>query len=149
MRDGHSTVALLAGCKGKVVSYDVVRSPIVDVLGGMELPCEWEFVRASTSDPSVEIVETDMLFVDTLHTFEQVEKELGLHGRKAMKYLAFHDTETCLVKDVSGPDPNAEGIGMAIAEFLFRWKGCYELAYATAACNGLRVYSRTDTPLPC
>lgn len=142
VRDGHSTAALVAGCKGEVVSYDIVESPVVALLRGMELPCRWSFVRADTSDPSLDVGAADMIFFDTLHTYDHLTKELSLHGRKARKYLAFHDTFTCGEYDLSGPDPRARGILPAIREFLSRHNGEYRLAYETAACNGLMVFER-------
>ena len=40
----------------------------------------------------VEIPEVDLLFIDTLHTGEQLKQELERHSDKAKKYLVFHDT---------------------------------------------------------
>jgi len=36
----------------------------------------------------------DLIFFDTLHTYEQLSQELKLHGNKSNKFLIFHDTET-------------------------------------------------------
>jgi hypothetical protein len=50
------------------------------------------FIQADTLQ--VELPEADLIFFDTLHTYDQLSKELELHGHKARKYLIFHDTET-------------------------------------------------------
>ena len=49
----------------------------------------------------------DLMFFDTLHTYEQLSSELKAHGSKVSKYMLFHDTET--YKDELMP---------AISEFL-------------------------------
>jgi len=42
----------------------------------------------------VEIEETDLLFLDTWHVYDQVIAELNLHASKVKKYIVFHDTIT-------------------------------------------------------
>lgn len=34
----------------------------------------------------------DVMYIDTLHRYEHLVKELALHGDKANKYIIFHDT---------------------------------------------------------
>lgn len=142
VRDGNSTVALLAGCRGEVHSYDIEAAHAVSVLGGMDLPCRWFFHLADTGSPDAGVGETDFIFFDTLHTYEHLSRELAHHGRKARKFLAFHDTFTCGEFDASGPDPSARGILPAIGEFAARHPGEYRTAYRTDACNGLLVLER-------
>jgi hypothetical protein len=65
----------------------------------------------------VEITETDLLFVDSLHIYEQVQKELELHANKARKFIGFHDTTTFEYTDETnyeelGDDWKGEGIGI-------------------------------------
>lgn len=87
-----STSAFIKGCKGKVVSYDIETRSDIENLKQLHLPCEWEFHLQSTIDPNLDIEETDLLFIDTDHTYEQVKQELELHGNKVKKYIVFHDT---------------------------------------------------------
>ena len=47
------------------------------------------FDHASTL--SYELEEVDLLFIDTLHSFNQLTQELKLHADKVKKYLIFHD----------------------------------------------------------
>lgn len=143
-REGCSTVALLAGCRGEVHSYDIEVTPAKAVLGAMDLPCKWEFHVGDTGSPDTPVAETDMLFVDTLHTYEHVKKELAHHGRKARRFLAFHDTFTCGERDLSGPDPNALGILPAIREFLAPYPSEYRTVYRTDVNNGLWVLERVS-----
>ena len=57
-----------------------------------------------------------MLFIDTLHQYGQLKKELNLHGNKAKKYLAFHDTVSFGREDEK--NPKGKGLLLAINEFL-------------------------------
>lgn len=142
VRNGHSTVAFLSGCRGEVISYDIAETPFVEVLRKMPLPCLWQFHQASTVDPHLSVEETDFLFFDTLHTYDHLKEELRLHGRKARQYLGFHDTLTCGEKDLSGVDPTARGILPAIHEFIASYPGEYQLVYQTHRCNGLMIFAR-------
>lgn len=40
----------------------------------------------------IEIEETDLLFIDTLHKYNHLKRELELHANKVKKYIIFHDT---------------------------------------------------------
>lgn len=62
----------------------------------------------------VEITECDMLFVDSLHVYEQVKKELELHANKAKKYIGFHDTTSFAINGEFG----GRGIWPAVQEFI-------------------------------
>jgi len=39
------------------------------------------------------IDKTDLMFIDTVHRYPHLTKELRLHGHKVQKYIVFHDTE--------------------------------------------------------
>lgn len=144
VRDGQSTLALLSGCRGTLHSFDIEWTPVVDRLKSISLPCCWTFHRVDTGSPfdAPLIPSCEMLFVDTLHTFAHVRQELKLHGRKASRFLAFHDTFTCGFRDESGPDPSQRGILPAIEEFLSMHSGQYKTVYRTDFCNGLWVLER-------
>jgi hypothetical protein len=144
VREGCSTTAFIAGCPGTVHSCDILRSPNVDLLASMKLPCrQWLFTEMDTgsAEQASKIGETDLLFFDTLHTYDHLSNELALHGRKARSFLAFHDTYTCAELDVSGPNPKARGIMPAIVEFLDRYPD-YKTVYRTTRNNGLWVLQR-------
>ena len=156
VRDGCSTVAFLNGCKdGEVHSYDIDKTNIIDKLNRCSFPAKsWYFKQQNTIAEGFEIDETDMIYFDTLHTYEHLSKELQKHGRKARQYLAFHDTFTCGEKDLSGPNREAEGIGRAIREFCEKYtreQECfggikevreYEVVYETKWNNGLLILER-------
>ena len=49
-----------------------------------------EYIIGSTLN--IEIAPTDLLFIDTHHTYEQLTCELDRHSHKVVKYIAIHDT---------------------------------------------------------
>jgi hypothetical protein len=63
---------------------------------------------------TVEIAETDLMLVDSLHVYEQVKTELELHAGKVKKYILFHDTTSFANNGEFG----GRGIWPAIQEFI-------------------------------
>jgi hypothetical protein len=91
-----STWGWLSTRPKKLVCYDIEDpshwgASIQDVYdSAKEIGVDFSFIKAD--DLKIEIEETDMLFIDTEHTYEQLSQELKLHGNKARKFLSFHDT---------------------------------------------------------
>ena len=85
----------------------------------------------------VEIEETDLLFVDSLHIYEQVQKELELHAGKAKKYIGFHDTTTYADRGEFG----GRGIWPAIQEFIDSHPE-WQLVERRTNNNGLTILKR-------
>ena len=56
---------------------------------------DFTFTCVNTVADKLEIEQTDLLFIDTAHTYEQCSKELKMHSHKVNKYLMFHDTTLC------------------------------------------------------
>ncbi len=91
VRDIVSTWAFLMGNPKKLISYDINQideSIIKNSLVGSEI--DFKFILGDTTN--IEIEDTDLLFIDTLHDYEQLKIELKLHGNKSKKYIIFHDT---------------------------------------------------------
>jgi cephalosporin hydroxylase len=63
---------------------------------------------------TIEIQPTDLMLVDSWHTYEQVKIELKLHANKVSKFIVFHDTTSFEWKGEDG----GVGIWPAIQEFL-------------------------------
>lgn len=130
-RDCFSTAALISGCKGTVISYDLNIGGTVQQLAAIkELPCDWRFVQVDTLEPAFEIDRTDLLFIDTLHTYNQVKGELAKHAHKVNKYIMFHDTYSHGIRSLD--IPGEEGILRAITEFLDQnneWELIYEVRF--------------------
>jgi hypothetical protein len=51
----------------------------------------YNVVEGDTLTSTLEQV--DLLYIDTLHRYDHLTKELALHGNKANKYIIFHDTQ--------------------------------------------------------
>jgi cephalosporin hydroxylase len=140
VRSGNSTVAFLAGLANtgskKLVSYDqnapsFAPPPTPGV--------EWEFHQADTANlPDIE--PTDLLFIDTLHTAEQVRAELR-HAHRVRRLLMFHDTVLFGSRDESpGTGP---GINHAIFRFLSTNEGQkWSVAFHAPNSNGLLALVR-------
>lgn len=139
VRDACSTTALITGCKETVISYDLNRTNAIDQLESSDLPCKWKFIQGNTIEESLAIDETDFLFIDTLHTFKQVESELQLHGHRVRRWIGFHDITTQGEKSLDMP--GEEGINRAIKEYMEKnteWKPVYRSMFN----NGLLVIER-------
>jgi len=115
VRTAQSTAALLAGKPKKMISYDIVNCRPHELLKwAHEAGIDFDFICADTIQVVIE--ETDLLFIDTAHTYNQIKAELLLHGNKSRKYIIVHDTETYKEQDEHhGPGP---GIWRPIVEFL-------------------------------
>lgn len=144
-----STWAFLYGCPLKMTSVDLVNPSIhgenIDevYLVAKENNIDYKFIEGSTL--TTEIEETDLLFIDTYHEYNQIKKELELHGNKAKKYLAFHDTklfgEYGQDFDTDALNKNLKGINPAINEFMAenpQWIKKFEYPFS----SGLTILER-------
>jgi hypothetical protein len=161
-RGGNSTRAFLYANPKKFVSYDYqytlpephlvaeVKSLINIFEKAKEQGVNCEYIGADVL--TIQIEETDLLFIDTWHCYAQLKKELELHSHSVRKYIAFHDTFTFGQKgegypklDVNHPNRDVMngdgGIRKAIDEFLgenTNWSICYE----TEENNGLIIIEK-------
>ena len=139
VRTGMSTYSFLHGLSSKpnakLRSYDL--HDFFNVYGiSAQVATDWTFQQGSTLDaPTIE--PTDLLFIDTLHTYAQVKGELEKHGNQARKYIVFHDT---VAFGIVGED-NGTGINLAIQEFL-RDNDHWHIVEHYENCNGLTVLAR-------
>jgi hypothetical protein len=112
-----STYAFLMGKPKKMISYDInfVNTDFIKEL--VKDDTDFEFKVANTLN--LEIEETDLLFIDTLHNYNQLKGELELHADKSKKYIIFHDTTSF---EWIGESYNGKvdeiGLWPAIEEFL-------------------------------
>lgn len=96
-RAGISTYALLIGRPQKVISYDINHSffkKYEDHVNDFAVKCGTSFFFHEKDVLETEIEETDLLFIDTLHTYDQLTKELNRHSNKVKKWIILHDTKT-------------------------------------------------------
>ena len=128
VRNVVSTWALLYGLPKFLRCYDIHRSENINpaLSAAKDAGIDMRFIEADVL--KIEIEKTDMLFIDTLHTYTQLKRELDIHAGKVSKYLVFHDVETYGTE----PEPaswqtpeimenyvqNDKGIMSAINEFM-------------------------------
>jgi cephalosporin hydroxylase len=113
VRWGASTCAFL-NSGASLVSYDINRHPAA--LRLFELAFEESVPALFIKDNTLEmesISETDMLFIDTLHTYKQLRHELFTFHNYVKKYIALHDT---VVFGERGED-GGPGLVKAVCEF--------------------------------
>lgn len=115
VRWGASTRAFLYS-QVKLTSYDIELDPVVESLFEMarRLGRDANYMQANVLD--IKIKPCDLLFIDTLHNYDQLRHELELHGNQAQKYLVFHDTQTFGTRDETGQ--RNQGLLPAIIQFV-------------------------------
>lgn len=140
-RSGNSTIAFLAARPESLACYDIAECPVVNELRpkaealGVSLSFNQRDVLLTEIDP------TDLLFLDTKHTHDQVLGELSMHGNKAERFIVLHDTETFgIVGEDQGP-----GIMEAMRWWL-RHNERWEVQARFEFNNGLVVLRRRPPP---
>lgn len=126
-----STVALITGKPKKMLSVDLFhpsrwgRGAELDQIVNYAIQNNIDYKFLENDTRTIEIDNTDLLFIDTLHTYEQLKVELKKHGNKAQKFLIFHDTTLYAYVDEHNSYTNEiivgdkKGLWPAIEEFLF------------------------------
>ena len=148
-----STWGWLACAPKKLISYDI-HDP--SKWGG-DLQSVYDTAEAYGFDfkfhiadvLKLEIEETDLLFIDTWHAYDQLKKELELHSDKVKKYICFHDTTSYEFTDESighenswGKPSSGKGIWPAIEEFLEENKDKWVLKERFRNNNGFTIIER-------
>ncbi|SRR5581483_4205211 len=148
---GFSTIAFLAGQPEELHCYDIVRQPdvaLIEEIAASQTKTKFTFHQQSSL--TAEFDSTDLLFIDSLHQYDQVLQELCLHAPKVKQYLMFHDTFAWAYID-ENPSGNPtdinfgwahkKGVAAAIGHYMVdhpEWK-IYEQFYHNC---GLTVYKR-------
>jgi hypothetical protein len=97
----NSTWALLSGLhlssgnNKKYVAYDYQDNPVNHYIYTAKsiaesLKINFDFIIGDTGEVVIE--SSDLLFIDTDHTYQHLMKELTLHSPKINKYILIHDT---------------------------------------------------------
>ena len=125
---GRSTVSFLAARPHILISYDIKKQEIVNQIEKLAEEEQLHFVFKLEDSRSATIDETDLLYIDTDHTYAQLKAELFRHGNKARKYIVMHDT-------AAFPE-----LWKAIDEFLEQ--GFFQIKEICINNNGLTVLER-------
>lgn len=133
MREAVSTWALLANLPQAMVSVDIVtpsKEKLDEVLQATkEAGINFRFVNQDSTMISFEGI--DVLFIDTLHLYSHIVKELWRHAETVNKKIIFHD--------INIPEVNA-----VVTDFLYNhnWQ---KVAFNPAG-TGLCVLQRISRP---
>jgi predicted O-methyltransferase YrrM len=126
-RHGCSTWALLNSNPETIVSYDIIKQDGVDLIveKAKEANINYSFIESDTL--SIDIDKTDLLLIDTFHSYNQLYSELNKHHANVNNYIIMHDTFTFGEVDMPkvGPispllnqDTIKQGLNNAIKDFL-------------------------------
>lgn len=133
-RHGLSTLAFLYAQPKTLICYDIIKQPDIDILASLKGDTDFKFILAD--DLTVEIEDTDLLFIDTVHTYNQLKHELNLHAGKVRQFIVMHDT----TQNVSIGEDGGEGLLKVIDEFL--QEGTFVFCASYDDCCGLTVLTR-------
>lgn len=147
-RRGNSTLAFLSANPDKLISYDLGKWKDIETLEywAKNSNINYTFIQANVLE--IDIETTDLLFIDTFHTYSQLKAELKRHASKASKYIALHDTTT--FGEVGEPSYEAvsthsmncgRGIWKAVEEFMTA-NPEWSIAYKTEENNGLTILKK-------
>ncbi len=135
VRSAISTAALLVAQPARLVCYDFHDSREWIELSLLRGATDFVFLKANVLLVTIE--PTEMLFIDTRHTYAQLSSELGRHAASVAKFIALHDTATFGKVGEDG----GHGLTRAIDEFVslgkFSIRECYDRN------NGLVVLERS------
>jgi hypothetical protein len=129
-----STVAFLAAQPTWLCCYDIAPCHSIERLVQMQGKTILQFVQADVL--KVTLPETDLLFIDTWHVYEQLQAELWMHGDRARFHIAMHDTVTFGQQGENG----GRGLWAAVEEFCAAGK--WQIAEHYTHNNGLTILSR-------
>ena len=137
VRDGQSTRAILASNASIVRSYDLYIDPSVLYLFQLAQQEGKDAIYSPGNTLLIDIDQTDLLFIDTDHSYNQLKLELHKHHMKVNKYLVFHDTHTYGTQCEDG-----KGLLPAILEFL-KDNREWSVNYHSTENNGFTVLEKT------
>jgi hypothetical protein len=148
-----STWGWLACAPKKLISYDIHNpakwggdiQSVYDTATAYNLNFEFKIADVL----KIEIDETDLLFIDTWHAYDQLKQELKIHSDKVKKYICFHDTTSYEFNDEPKGHENTwegqssgKGIWPAIEEFLMENNDTWVLKERFKNNNGFTVIER-------
>jgi hypothetical protein len=153
VRWGSSTIAFLEGGTSKLISYDIQITNEIKHIIDLSKTIETEFIFNEQDTLSIDIETTDVLFIDTLHTYNQLYNELIKHSEKVKRHILLHDTVSFREKDevlynhasdlVKNIKNNKKGLYAAVIDFISTNVDWYiEKEYVNN--NGLMVLSRNS-----
>ena len=143
-RTGVSTRAFLAS-NVTLRAYDLSLDTRVKELfkHAKDIGKDVEYIKGNVLDLRIE--ETDLLFIDTWHCYEQLSAELKLHAPKVRKYIAFHDTQTFGTSSEKFMGQlGSNGLLPAIIHYIIQNPNTWRFKIHRTNNNGLSVIERLN-----
>lgn len=139
VRGGNSTLAWVKARPKRLVCYDIKDCDCVPEIQSACSECGilFKFIKADSRNVNIEM--TDLLFVDTFHSDEQLSIELRWHHRRVLKWIILHDTESFGEK---GEDGKRGGLKQALGGFLLDQFEHWRIKEHFRNCNGLTILER-------
>lgn len=146
VRDVVSTYAFMEAMPEVIRCYDLEYHKNMDDIKSNAI--DIKFIIQDVLNCTIE--KTDLLFIDTKHTYQQLVTELNLHCKQVEKFIIIHDVVTYGLRDYGEVEEdyhkpigkiNKVGLLSAALEFLSntnQWRVC-EFRFIN---NGLLVLSR-------
>lgn len=134
-RSGVSTAAFLSGYPKSLTCVDLDRSGQVDIIESVanQRGIPFQFIQANTL--ILKPITCDLLFIDTLHTANQLDQELERHAPHTREII-LHDTKTFGER---GEEPGSLGLLHSCRRY---FGTDWELLLDLENNNGLRHYRR-------
>ena len=108
-----STTAFLAAQPARLKTIDINPSPEAEALRQYAGSTVYDVIQGDSR--FVTLAEpVDLLFIDSLHTREQLAVELATHARSVRRWIILHDTVTFGDRGEDG----GQGLLVAVREFL-------------------------------
>lgn len=118
VREVVSTWALLASNPEKIISYDIVYHKNIEEAKNLAKDENINLVYKLENSLQCKIEQTDLLFIDTFHTYNQLFSELNYHHKNVNKYIIMHDTSDCEFRNENFIVEQKNGLYPAIIDFL-------------------------------
>lgn len=134
--EGQSTLAWLLVQPDTLVCYDLGWQECVPALERLRGRTDFRFYAGSSL--VVDIEPTDLLFIDTSHSYANLKAELARHADKVRNYIVLHDTTTF---GDSGEDGSTPGLWAAVEELLYE-RPEWRLVHRHLHNNGLTILGR-------
>lgn len=116
-----------------------------------EYGIDFKFISGDTLE--IDIEDTDLLFIDTLHTHDQLLGELRKHSKNVRKWIILHDTTLFGFRDESIYEKSSEiikkttktgsGLLQAVDTFLNESKK-WSIKEVFTNCNGLTILEKIN-----
>lgn len=114
VRSVVSTYAWIEANCSVIRAYDIDYHPNMEEAKNMANNKNIDLQFIIKNDLEANIEKTEILFIDTLHNYEQLKAELNMHSDKASKFIILHDVYTFGHKG----ETSELGLLKAVFEFL-------------------------------